>query len=96
MSEVQIGPGDAVSRLLQAQAKDLDIKRVWTGRAIEDVRRVLVDLYNAQLLKTAAWNAIQELYAMPELKDLPEPVQVKLMSVILATKAVAELQTKTP
>lgn len=94
MSEVQIGPGDAVSKLLQVYAKELGLKRIWAGNAQTDCRSVIVDLHNALLLKTALWTGLQELYAMPELKDLPEPVQVKMMAVILSAKAVAELATK--
>ena len=94
MGEVQIGPGDAVSRLLQLYAKELGLKRVWAGNAQADCRSVIVDLYNTQTLKAALWTGLQELYAMPELKELPEAVQVKMMAVILSAKAVAELETK--
>jgi hypothetical protein len=94
MTEIQIGPGDSVSRLLQLYAKEIGLKRVWAGNAQADCRGVVVDLYNAKLLKDALWSGLQELYAMPQLKDLPEPVQVKMMAVVLSAKAIAELDTR--
>lgn len=94
MGEVIIGSGDSVSRLLQLFAKEVGLKRVWDGHAQVDCRSVIVDLYNAQKLKTVLWTGLQELFAMPELKELPENVQVKMMAVVLSARAVAELDTK--
>jgi hypothetical protein len=94
MSEVQIGGGDSVSRLLQVHAKEIGVKKVWSGDGRKDSRDVIVDLYNMTKLKDALWKGLQELYAMPEMKELPEIIQVKLMAVILNARACAELETK--
>lgn len=94
MSEVQIGAGDSVSRLLQVHAKELGVKRVWNGDGRVDSRNLVLELHNTRVLKDNLWAGLQELYAMPELKDLPENVQAKLMSIILKARACAELETK--
>lgn len=94
MSEVQIGPGDSLSLLLQVHAKEIGVKRVWNGDGRIDSRNLVLELHNTRVLKDNLWTGLQELYAMPELKDLPENVQAKLMSIILKARACAELETK--
>ncbi len=95
MGEIQIGPGDSVSRLLQTHAKEIGMKRVWDGNGRIDTRNVIIELHNMRALKDEIWKGVQELYAMPELKDLPESVQAKMMSIILNARSCAELSIKT-
>lgn len=95
MSEVQIGPGDSLSRLLQVHAREFGVKRVWSGDGRTDARVLLMDFANISNVKECLWKGLQELYSMPELKELPESVQAKLMSVILFARACSELDAKT-
>lgn len=94
MAEILIGAGDCVSKLLQVLARELGLKRVWSGEGRKDARDILVELHNTMTMKHQLWIGLAELYAMPELKELPENVQAKLMSIILASRANAELATK--
>jgi hypothetical protein len=95
VAEITIGPGDSVSRLLQVIAKDVGLTgRRWHGKGMEDARAILVELYNAQLLKDALWTGLQELCQMSELKELPEAVQAKIVAIILTARAKFEIKMK--
>lgn len=96
MSEIIVGAGDSVSRLLQVHAKEFDLKRQWTGNGRVDSRDIVLELVNTHALKDCIWKGVIELYGMPELKELPESVQAKLMSIILSARACAELLAKVP
>lgn len=92
MGEVIIGPGDAISRLLQLHASRANVRLKWSGVGIQDLDLLLQDYSNKQLLTECLWNGLKELMAMPELRDLPEAVQAKIMSIILKAQAVFELK----
>lgn len=94
MGEILISEGDSVSKLLQVLAKEMGVKRIWTGDGRQDARAVMADFHNVTQLKDELWKGIRELYEMPELRELPERVQAKLMSIILARRANAELKAK--
>lgn len=94
MSEIQIGPGDAVSRLLQVYAKEFGLKRVWSGIGHVDARALIADNVNLKMMKECIYDGVKDLYAMPELTTLPEAVQAKMMAIILNARACVELQLK--
>ncbi len=95
MAELKIGGGDSTSRLLQTHANSIGLKRVWCGDGRVDSLNLVVELYNAQLMRDYLWKGLQELYSMPELRELPEAVQAKMMSIILHQRSCAELEAKT-
>lgn len=95
MTELIIGAGDTVSRLLQTIAKDVGLKDVrWSGKGDADIRAIMVELYNTRLARDTLWVGLKDLYDMPELKTLPESLQAKLASIILLTRANFELKLK--
>jgi hypothetical protein len=83
--------GDALSRLIQQQAARYDIRLTWTGKGVDD----LTALLNAHAVKARMakhlWNATKELMQMPEIRDLPEPVQAQIAATILKGHALTEL-----
>jgi hypothetical protein len=91
MAEIQIGPGDSVSRLLQLRAQRLGIRMIWSGKGVDDMDQLCTDYANKKLLNECLWNGMKELMAMVELKELPEPVQAKIASIVLKAQAVFEL-----
>lgn len=91
---VRIGVGDPVSQLLQLIAGDLGVRRTFIGRGRDDIRALLVELQNVTVKAEEAWKALKELFDMPELQELPEPIQVKLMAGILQARANIELRSK--
>jgi hypothetical protein len=92
MSEIIIGPGDAVSRLVQLHAQRFGVRMTWVGKGPEDIDLLCAGYSNKMLLNECLWNGLRELMAMAELKELPEPVQAKIMSIILKAQAVFELK----
>lgn len=95
MAEIVLGNGDSVSRLLQVIAKDVGLVGMrWGGTGGADVRLVMVELYNTRLVRDSLWSGLHELCQMPELKELPESVQAKIMAIILTARANAELRIK--
>jgi len=83
--------GDALSRLIQLQASRHDIRLAWVGRGNEDLTMVLqAHAIKARLAKHL-FTGMRELMSMPEMKDLPEPLQAQMMSIVLKAHALAEL-----
>lgn len=82
---------DPLSALVQLQARRLGVCLSWTGKGIEDVVLLALDASTKTALSKQLWEGIQELWAMPELKTLPEPVYAQICSIILAARAKTEL-----
>lgn len=82
---------DALSRLIQLQAGRYDIRLAWTGRGVED----MVQLVNAHAVKARMskhlWTGMQELVRMPEMSQLPEPLQAQIASIVLKAQALVDL-----
>lgn len=91
---IRIGAGDPVSQLLQVLASETGVRRIYTGQGRADLRALLVDFHNATTKAEEAWKALKELFEMPELAQLPEAVQAKLMAGILQARANCELRVK--
>jgi hypothetical protein len=83
--------GDALSRLIQLQAGRYDIRLVWTGKGTED----LIAMCNAHSVQARMakhlWTGMRELMLMPEMKDLPDPIQAQVASIILKAQALVDL-----
>jgi hypothetical protein len=95
MTEYTAGPGDAVSRLLQVIAKEVGVKDFrWTGKGNEDIKQVLVRMYNAELIKDSLWSGMLELTQIKDWLELPETIQAQSMAIILRARAIIELQQK--
>lgn len=84
---------DALSRLIQLQAGRHDIRLAWVGKGVDD----LIALVNAHAVKARMakhlWTGMRELMQIPEIKDLPEPVQAQIMSIILKAQALIDMET---
>lgn len=92
MGEVAITSGDAISRLLQLHAKRNGVRLKWTGRGTDDIAMMCSDNFNKTALSQCLWNGMKELISMPEIKELPEPIQAKIYSIVLQAQALFELQ----
>ena len=86
--------GDALSRLIQLQAGRNDIRLAWVGKGTED----LVALVNAHAVQDCMakhlWTGIRELMHMPEMRELPEPLQAQIMPIVLKAQALTELENE--
>lgn len=86
--------GDALSRLIQLQAGRYDIRLAWVGRGTDD----LVALLNAHAIKARMakhlWTALRDLLQMPEMAQLPDPMQAVITSTILQAQALNDLETE--
>jgi len=86
--------GDALSRLIQLQAGRYEIRLNWTGKGVDD----LVSLCTAHSVKARLakhlWSGLRELMQMPELALLPEPVAAHIMSIVLKSQALTDLDTE--
>jgi hypothetical protein len=84
--------GDALSRLIQLQAARQDIRLAWVGNGTAD----LIALLNAHAVQARMakhlWNGMRELMQLPELRQLPEPLQAQIMSIVLKAQALTELE----
>lgn len=83
---------DAVSNLVQLHAKRNHVQLHFTGRGADDIAALCVDNFNKRVLGECLWNGIKELMAMPEIKELPEPIQAKIYSIILQAQSIFELK----
>lgn len=83
---------DMVSRLVQLHAGRAGINLKWGGNGPADITMLCTDYQNKNLLSQCLWNGLRELMAMPELKELPEPIQAKIFSIVLQAQAVFELK----
>lgn len=85
--------GDALSKLIQLHAGRYDIRLAWSGKGVDD----LVQLVSAHAVKARVakhlWTGIGELQQMPELGQLPEPLQAQIASIILKAKVLVDLDT---
>lgn len=85
--------GDALSKLIQLQAGRHDIRLSWVGRGVDD----LIQLCNAHAVKARLakhlWTGLRELMQMPELRELPEPIQAQIMSIVLKSQTLTDLET---
>lgn len=96
MTEVTVGAGDSVSKLLQVIAKDVGVKDVtYTGKGQDDAKNIITQLYNSRLIKDSLWQGMTELCQMKEMKELPESIQAKIMAIILTARGKIELGLKT-
>ncbi|SRR6266404_8422546 len=86
--------GGALSRLIQLHAGRQDIRLTWVGNGTAD----LLALVNAHAIKARLakhlWTGMRELMQMPELKELPEPLQAQIASIILKAQALVDLSTE--
>src|SRR5471030_780046 len=86
--------GDALSTLIQLQAGRHDIRLAWIGHGTTD----LIALINAHAVQARMakhlWGGVRELMQMPELRELPEPVQAQMMSIVLKAQALLELENE--
>jgi len=86
--------GDALSRLIQLQAGRHDIRLAWVGNGTAD----LAALCNAHAVKARIakhlWDGVRELMQMPEIRELPEPLQAQIAAIILKSQALADLDTE--
>jgi hypothetical protein len=84
--------GDALSRLIQLHAGRHDIRLAWTGNGTSD----LISLCNAHAAKARVakhlWTGVRDLMQMPEMAQLPEPLQVQITSIILKSQALTDLE----
>lgn len=78
---------DPLSSLVQLHARRLGVDLKWSGKGNEDISLLVTDNSNKTLLSKQLWNGIKELWEMPELKELPEPVYAKICAIILAARA---------
>lgn len=96
MAEIKIGPGDAVSRLAQALAKEVGIDGFhWTGKGDQDIRAICIRAYNAEIIRKNLWDSVMEITQLPNWKELPEAIQATVMATILRARACIELTQKT-
>jgi hypothetical protein len=85
--------GDSLSRLLQLRASRYGITLKWTGRAIEDIDTLCQEYSSRKMFNQCIWdNGLRLLMDMPEFKDLPDPLQAKIASIILQANAQFELK----
>lgn len=91
---IKADSGDALSRLIQLQAGRHDIRLTWVGNGTVD----LLALCNAHAVKARLakhlWTGMRELMQMPELKELPEALQAQIMSIVLKSQALTDLDTE--
>jgi hypothetical protein len=92
MIEPFVSNSDMVSRLVQLHASQANVRLKWSGHGAADIAMLCTDYQNKALLSQCLWNGMKELMAMPEVKELPDPIQAKLYSIVLQSQAVFELQ----
>lgn len=82
---------DPLSSLVQLHSRRLGLDLKFTGKGNDDLALLVMDNSNKTLLSKQLWNGIKELWEMPELKELPEPVYAKICAIILAARARTDL-----
>ena len=95
MAEITSGTqGDAVSRMLQLESKQLKLDNIrWTGKGYDDVRAVLIALDDARTLRDALLRGVTDIMHMKETGELPEAVQARLAMIVLNARAEIDLKT---
>lgn len=88
--------GDEVSKLLQMCARSLKIGQEirFGGVGNEDILRLMVRMFNAELAAREAWRALEKILKIKELPELPETVQAEIMGAILRAKSNIQLSRK--
>lgn len=80
--------------MIQLHAGRYDIRLTWTGRGTDD----LIAAMNAHAVKARLakhlWTGMRELMQMPEMKELPEPLQAQIMSIVLKSQALVDLDNE--
>jgi hypothetical protein len=95
MADLIANSGDALSRLIQLQAGRHDLRLNWVGDGSRDLT-ALCNAYSVQAkLAKNLWTGMRELMQMPELRELPEPLQAQIASIILKAQAITDLETET-
>ena len=93
MAEITKSGGDALSKLVQLQAGQHDIRLAWSGNGVSD----LTALCNAHAVKARIakhlWTGLQELMQMSEMVQMPEPLQAQICSIVLKCQALVDLDT---
>lgn len=92
MSSMDDIRGDALSKLLQVRARLKGVSLVWTGDGIQDIDALCLEYFHRKNLNECLWNGLRQLMAMPELKELPEPVYAQILSIVLRAQANFELK----
>ena len=84
--------GDAIARLVQLHAKRAGVHLKWTGKGNDDLIMLVAHTSSQKLLAQCLWTGMKELWDMPELKQLSEPVYTKICSIILKAQANFEVR----
>ena len=85
---------DALSRLIQLHAKRHDIRLTWSGRGVNDLTELLSAHAMKARLAKHLWTGLRDLMLMPELREMPEAVQAQIMSTVLKSQALVDLETQ--
>lgn len=88
----KVAPADPLSALIQLQARRHGVELRWTNKGIEDLILLTRDTSNKTILSKQLWDGIKEIWEMPAVKELPEPVYAKLCSIILKARALADME----
>lgn len=94
MSEPQTIEGDVLTKLIQLRARRLALDLRWPKEGIASLDLLCLACSNAMLVQEEIWNGVKELCAMPEMATLPEPMQAKIMAIILKARVSIELAKK--
>jgi hypothetical protein len=89
-----LNKGDALSRLIQLQAGRHNIRLVWVGNGTSDLITLVTAYATQARMSKHLWSSMRELMMIPEMKELPEPLQAHITSTILKAQALTELETE--
>ena len=92
MSMVPANEGDSLSKLVQLQASRNGVRLRWSGNGHQDLLALCLDTSNKTMLSQCLWNGMKELLEMPELKELPDPIQAKIYAIVLQARALFEIE----
>jgi hypothetical protein len=92
VGKIQDAQGDSLSKLVQVRAALHGVHLKWTGKALEDIDQLCLEYFHRKTLNECLWNGLKQLMEMPELKELPEPVYAKILSIVLQAQANFELR----
>lgn len=91
MTQLPIGQGDSLSKLLQIRAAAYGISLKWSGKAIEDIDLLCMEYFHRKTLNDSLWAGVKQLLAMPELHELPQSMQAQIYSIVLQARAAFEM-----
>jgi hypothetical protein len=86
--------GDALSKLIQLQASRHDIRLAWTGHGVQDLTALMYAHSTKARMAKHLWTSTRELLNMPEMNELPEPIQAQIACIILKAQALLELENE--